>query len=302
MIRNASPLIVCGCQSSGTTLAASILSAHPRAAFGVEDGVIRLAVKWFADMADKPGGLQASRLGEFSRIIKAVRSDDKKYAQLCTQLKGIIAAYACNGFLAEMVARNDVNGCVRQLCFDVYAKGAPEKWDYWGDKYPEYLFQLAEIDAIFPEARYLFVVRHPFAVIGSLAQRRGWTVNRVGDVTQVNIDEYRWSLADCRDQWINWNRQWLAFDERSNELRCLQINYEDLLTDAADTVGRIEEFLGVALTKAPEVQKQLSDIDPARSENWMDSELVEEILDLEVSRELRELADEFGYDLSPGAR
>lgn len=135
---------------------------------------------------------------------------------------------------------------MRQVFFDITWAWAKEYWSrkdtpapLWiGEKNPEEACvpEVAEFTReLFPEAKYLHVVRHPYATVGSQmrATRRlpvppppGWVGSR----------------TDVIRNWVKVEQQVLAIKEWAD---VLTVRYEDFTADPPGELGRVAEFLGV---------------------------------------------------------
>jgi len=103
----------------------------------------------------------------------------------------------------------------------------------WGDKYNEYLWELDTLATWFPDASWLFVVRHPGEVRESV---RAWTGDRPWLPSTDAAIELRW---------VAWNQRWLAFRSRVSPARRLEVTYRDLCSGSA--AGVVEDFTGVSV-------------------------------------------------------
>ena len=99
---------------------------------------------------------------------------------------------------------------------------------------PEALPRLARW---FPDARYLWITRHPGSVIRSLQS--------------VNLAEsLRSSYGDPEEIWREGNRHFAEFLTGIPEERWLRFRYEDLVTDPEPTLRQICGLLGIAYAEA----------------------------------------------------
>ncbi len=141
------------------------------------------------------------------------------------------------------------------------------------DKYPEMLFRVPFIRAIFPDARFLFLVRNGWDVVTSIA---GWSA-RHGGVSNGRLenwwgrDDRKWRLlaeeivpedpdlasiaGEIRGMTSEHDRAAVEWITAMNEgLRqaaespgaFLRVNYEELVRDPEEVLSRILSFIGVA--------------------------------------------------------
>lgn len=103
------------------------------------------------------------------------------------------------------------------------------------DKTPRYYGILREIAAVFPQARFILLARHPLAVMDSILR-----TFLGGDWSRLN--EHREDLLDA-PRALHEAREFLG-------KRAWFVNYEPLVTDPHETVQGICEFLGVNYLEA----------------------------------------------------
>jgi hypothetical protein len=114
--------------------------------------------------------------------------------------------------------------------FEAYAR--KEKKDRWADKTPLYLRYVAEIDAIWPDARFVVVVRDGRDVALSV-MRVPFGANNV------------WAAARAWAQGIRLGLE----AERRHPDRVVTVRYEDLVARPAEEGARVSEFLGMEFSK-----------------------------------------------------
>ena len=103
-----------------------------------------------------------------------------------------------------------------------------EKKSRWGDKTPNYILQIDKIKRIFPEAKFIHVVRDARDVCLSLLEK-GW--------------HGEW-LREIAGRWAS---TVMAGRNQGSEIgpdSYIEISYEDLVTDSKATLQRICDFLG----------------------------------------------------------
>jgi hypothetical protein len=112
-----------------------------------------------------------------------------------------------------------------------------------GDKTPRYTEFLNELRGLFPEARFLHVVRDPRDIAVSLfhhALRAGHSdALTSGSQTQVEL------ATSTAQLWMRAQERFAHFIERYPE-QCLEIKYEDLCREPRETMVRGFRFLGVS--------------------------------------------------------
>jgi hypothetical protein len=123
---------------------------------------------------------------------------------------------------------------------------------YWGDKNPFYgenLEILENIEAFFPGAHYIHIIRDPRDVITSLIRKE-------------NDEGMVWSSFDEALQiWLQHVTYGCAFAAQNPDLNYLEIRYEDLVGNDVEVAKQIFDFLNIDM-RDPVInfcEKQLSD-------------------------------------------
>jgi hypothetical protein len=106
---------------------------------------------------------------------------------------------------------------------------------YLVDKTPRYYLIIRDLRRIFPEAKFVFLVRNPLAVLCSIVR------------TWVNDDWLR--LGDLRLDLLR-APPLLVDGVRSLASHCLVLHYENLVVRPNDVVGKVCDFLGVRYSAA----------------------------------------------------
>jgi len=112
------------------------------------------------------------------------------------------------------------------------------------DKSPTYGFSrstLQRAEQVFTDAKYVHLVRHPYAVIDSFVRNR---MDKIFDLPPQ--DPY--DLA--HQAWTTSNQTILAFLAQVDPTRHHFLRYEDLVTDPEAAMGRLCDFLGIPFDAA----------------------------------------------------
>ena len=119
------------------------------------------------------------------------------------------------------------NAVLNQICLKVSAKKGKISW---GDKTPQYIDKIETINHLFPEAKYLYIIRDGRDVARSLL-KKPWGPN---------------NFYTCAVKWKNSNKEnsTLKILEKNGQL--LKIKYEDLLDDTINISEKIYLFLNEA--------------------------------------------------------
>jgi hypothetical protein len=195
------PIVIFGAPRSGTTYLNRIINEHPKVFVTHES---RMFV-WMH---------RALRLADDDQVVLSHRPEIKTH-------------------LERRLPR---------LVRDFYRSKMPEI-EHWGDKNPHYASPvdegcLATIEALYPGARYIHVMRDGRDVVASLLRKR----HEGGDPWA--------SFEMAHDVWnshITIGHEW---GEQVPPEQFLEIRYEDLIADDVATARRVFEFLGIEIDPA----------------------------------------------------
>jgi Sulfotransferase family len=211
---SAQPVFMGGCPRSGTTLLRTMLNSHPDLAIPHETRILidgyRRRAQW-GDLADPDNRRQVAHWVVGRRV--------SRYRQLVEDADELVEC---------MVAAPPTLGSVLSAGFRRYAErnGKPR----WGEKRPSLVLNLDAVFAMFPEGRYVNVVRDPRAVVASIrkaGRQHGWGAHGIPGGTDT------------------WERSVRAA-ERWRRLRgdqCHEVQYEQLVADPAAVLGDLVAFL-----------------------------------------------------------
>ncbi len=171
------------------------------------------------------------------------------------------------------------------------------------DKTPSYAAHpawLHRAEGMFEKPKYLYLVRHPYAVIESQVRMR---FHRLLGNHWSYWDENPWLNAE--KHWAVWNRHIIDFLEDVEAGRKHRIYYEELVTDPRTTLNGICEFLGVPFDESvlypysgdstgfevgdPNLRTH-SRVEPKLATAWQEKRPPQELSDF-----TRQVADELGY-------
>ena len=211
------PLFLIGAQRSGTTalghaLSVAISEQHG-GTFTVNGKLWYLLRRWLTadDLA-----------GRHLRADEIIHALNRRPAQGSGASEWMTAAHGALATAARAVAegryRADSEG-VLTLARDVAGEASGGK--VWGDKYNEYLLDLDFLAAVFPDARWIMLSRHPTEVAASMLS---WTGNRPWNPQ---------TAADAEHKWAAWNQRWLDKRGQLDPRRVLELDYADLCSGEA---------------------------------------------------------------------
>lgn len=150
--------------------------------------------------------------------------------------KGILAKYshktcnnAFNDFINNTGGKENYLNYLNNFAINLYNSVSNEKHIYFLDKTPRYHLILPEIAETFPDAKFIFLFRHPLSIYSSVL--RTWNKNKF-----FNHGYY----VDLYEGPDNLLKGYNILKEKS-----LKINYEDLVTDLKNQVNNISEYLNL---------------------------------------------------------
>lgn len=140
---------------------------------------------------------------------------------------------------------------------DATPRDARELWDAWSpywdrdarflvEKSPPNLTKMRYLQALYPDARFIAVTRHP--VVQALAIRK-WAGLRTG--------RYGVGLPRLVEHWVHAHELFAVDAERIENL--LVVRYEHLMRKPGDVLARVAEFLGTPPIGADAVDVRRSD-------------------------------------------
>ncbi len=204
------PVFVLGVNRSGTTLLSLMLDAHSRVAIPYESHFFVPYFKRRAELGDLRD--EDDRLALVKRILDEpyVRRWDRRPAPEDVDLG------RCTG----------LEGTIRQV-YLAYARRHGK--DVWGDKTPSYVTEIDVLNAMFPDARFVHIVRDGRDVALSVL-RQAWGAGDFMTAVRHWADAVRCARKMLR----------MLPAGRWRELR-----FEDLVADPEPHVRRLTEFLGL---------------------------------------------------------
>ena len=155
---------------------------------------------------------------------------------------------------------------------------------------------LERIESRFSEPRYIYITRHPCAVIESMVRLEAPPFDKLTDTSAAE------------KVWLDSNTMARTFLERIPRVRWHQLSYEDLMQSTEKTLGGVTNFLGVAyessMAKPYKDDRQFHGVgcvnlpkrpgvEPELAEKWKEIHLERPLLPETVS-----LATSLGYDCS----
>jgi len=259
------PIFILGAPRSGTTFLASLLGkteyGHP-----FETHFITKYYKLLANYGD------LSNFENFSNLLKNILAERPvQQWELDLDIKYFF------GTLAQPIQYASI---VDRLCLMASQKRGFESW---GDKTPNYLGDLNIIYELFPNSKYIYIVRDGRDVALSLHEK-DWGPNNI----------YYSALY-----WHFLNSHNIAMDTLSSSGNILILKYEDLLDDVESNIQRIYSFIGISYHQN-EISDLLTTVKKGNYNKWkktMSSHQIK-IFDSIAANTLQK----FGYETSVSQR
>ena len=210
------PIFILGAPRSGTTFLASLLE---KTAYGPPFET-QFIIKYFKKL-DNYGNLE--NFERFSRLINDIL---KERAVMQWKLDLDVKA-----FFTELGGEHTYVNIVDKLCLKASQKNG---FLGWGDKTPDYIGDLSTLYRLFPDSKYLYIVRDGRDVALSLLEK-DWGPN---------------NIYYCAEYWAYLNRE-------QSEMRILkeagllyELRYEDLLDNVEFYIRDIYQFLDMDFDEA----------------------------------------------------
>lgn len=125
---------------------------------------------------------------------------------------------------------NDFQKAVKEFSLNLYSKVTPsEKHSYFIDKTPRYYLIIRFLSEVFPNAKFIFLFRHPLQVVASILTT--WLKNRFS-IYKSYIDIYGGPKAIAKGY------------ERLKD-RSISIQYEDLIISPEAVISKICDYLQI---------------------------------------------------------
>jgi len=210
------PLFIVGSPRSGTTFLTRLLNQFLDIHVGRDAGsFLRLKL-----LLDKYGDLKERK--NMERLIRDVFKDHFFYKRIIKRGLNITVDVALQEFEGENFAEL-MDYLMMQLAIN-HGKSR------WGNKQPAYALHIAELHELFPEAKFLHIVRDGRDVALSMRKTRETAVER------------NWYYA-AKD----WEHHVLSARQAGTKLpfgTYMEINYEDLMKTPVQIFKKIIEFMG----------------------------------------------------------
>lgn len=239
--RSRAPVLLLGQASSGTSIAGALLREHLRIAFGTESQFIvhyARALRGYGDLA-----VESNRRRLLDDLL------EERWFE-----RGAKFGYQPQaGRIWQKISQPTLRGVLDAVFADFAGQLGMERW---GDKSPEYLHNLPLLGQLFPDAKYIHLVRDGRDVALSHFGRH-WGPK------SVFCGALEWSE---RVRWV------CEFSRTLSPDQFLEIRYEDLLREPLGVLDRLIPFLeieGVGPTLRQELAERIGrDVKADNLEKW----------------------------------
>ncbi|WP_263840132.1 sulfotransferase family protein [Salinibacter sp.] len=208
------PFFIVGSGRSGNTLLRAILTGHPNVSIPPESYVLGRVIRQFGSYS----------FLDWKVLLRLVLSEFEYHHQFETWDISLRSVYNKIRRLPEEERdlAHILDGVYRKY-IDRHMSSATR----WGDKTPVNTFHLDWIDRVFPEARYVHMVRDGRDVVGSYLKSEIYT--------SVEKALYRWKRS------IKIAKEFRG----KNEGKVIEIKYEDLVQYPENEIPIVCEFLNI---------------------------------------------------------
>ena len=207
---------ICGAPKSGTTWFQRLLDAHPEIVCSGEGhftGSMVIPLAQLAKQYNKRQALSVERVYEGKPYYKGLTQED-----------------------LDFMARTMIGTVMSQ-------RRVPEGTKCIGDKTPRYTFHLGILGKLFPQARFIHIVRDGRDVITSTCHH-AYRAGQRGVIDKTRPEYFSYT-AQCASVWANNVRSAEKYGEEHPE-RYLMVKYENMHSDPEKTLISILQFLGVS--------------------------------------------------------
>lgn len=214
--KGSSPFFIVGSGRSGTTLLRAILVGHRSLAIPPESYVLGLAVRDYRKFGFQPWA-------ELLRIVLARFQFYRHFDAWQTDLKPVYHE------LLDCPPEKRSLAKLLDTVYLTYARNHMSDATRWGDKTPLNVYHLPRIDAVFPDANYIHILRDGRDVVASY----------------LDANLYDSAKAAC-ERWVESVELVRSFTTGIPTKRCLEVRYERLVQEPETVSREVCEHLGVS--------------------------------------------------------
>jgi len=225
-------LIICGCFRSGTTILANMLAEHPE--------IIMTSEMFYYS---KEPIAKANIAKKIERLYKV-------YPDFRPPIPGSLLKDNYKKFLDYFIDRPINLSEYKQKLIELSERHNAK---YFGDKLPEYTFELYRIAKKFKDAKFIFCIRDPRDVICSQIRYYHYYMDKFGTTKP------HWWTKPTIEASIKMERNWLAHmkewekAKKDLNLNGYELRYFRLVENKEDEVKQLANFLEVDENKLLEI-------------------------------------------------
>lgn len=212
--KNCCPVLVLGHGRSGTTILQGLLRRYLRVSFGTESQFIPRYYYGLSAYGDLNDDANLRKL--LADLVK------ERWFQRSQSLGFWTSADS----LFEKVRTRTFRGVLDAIFGELARQTGMQRW---GDKTPDYVFHLPVLKSLFPDAKYVSIVRD-------------------GRDVALSVFELFWGPKNIPSAALEWNHTVQLvkdFEPTISADQFLQIRYEDLLDQPVDVFSRLINFLEI---------------------------------------------------------
>lgn len=242
------PFFILGNPRSGTSMFRLMLNRHPMIVVPPECGYIL----WFYESYKNHDFADAKVRKRFTVALASAR----KFETWGVSSESLFR------FLKGYEVRSYADVC--SLIHSFYAVNHDKIPERWGDKNNYYIGETGKLRALFPESRFLFLVRDPRDVYVSYLEMKAL---RTDSAYAPNLTV---ALQEFCDEW---NRNWKTAHQFSeNEAsKVMLLKYEDIVLQTERSLRSVLAFLGVGFHRSvlsPVASPRFIEREPYKTRDW----------------------------------
>ncbi|MDJ0898980.1 MAG: sulfotransferase [Xenococcus sp. MO_188.B8] len=208
------PLFIVGMHRSGTKLIRDLLNQHPRISIPtIESYCIPYLINQFGN----PPKFEDDN--EFQNFYDAL-TKTTFFSNM--QSMGFTVSKA---YLDKNIVDRRSWSEIFEVIFRFYIPQEKNKDVIWGDKTPQYLSRLRFLKALYPQAKFIHIIRHPGDYCISAKKAWGKNIFRSANSWRYEIENARIASRDFADDY-------------------LEVFYENLVEEPEQVLSNICDFLG----------------------------------------------------------
>ena len=212
------PLFIIGMNRSGTKLLRNLLNQHPRISIPtIESYFIPYLINKFGNPP------QFEDDNEFQNFYDALTK---------TTFFGNMQSMGLSlskEYLEQEVADRTSWSAIFEVIFKFYIPQEKDKDVIWGDKTPQYLPRIKLLKTLYPQAKFIHIIRHPGDYCISAKKAWGKSIYRSANSWRVEIEKAQRDSRDFADDY-------------------LEVFYENLVEEPQKVLSKICDFLDCKFT------------------------------------------------------